>query len=238
MTRADMTIPPDGQGADADLAMLLCTRLCHDLAGSVGAVSAGVELLGDDADAAFLGEAVALLRHSADASSARLKFLRATLGGGQSGARSGGPAPRGLVLGYADAVGGALKVDWRDHGGDESGPLGSGGGGRLLLNLCMTAFDCLGGSGTLIVEIQPTPDGGAGGRRFAVTAEGPRAAVEAPLRRALDGDRAGLGPRTAQGYLLSLLALPGGGLIVEEMPGRVLLAAGHRAAGDADVAMS
>ena len=33
---------------DLELAQLLCTRLCHDLAGSIGAVAAGVELIGGD----------------------------------------------------------------------------------------------------------------------------------------------------------------------------------------------
>ena len=61
------------------LAQLLCTRLCHDLAGPVGAVAAGVELTAGDpsqVDAETLG----LIGNSSAAATRKLKFLRAALG--------------------------------------------------------------------------------------------------------------------------------------------------------------
>lgn len=215
--------------ADLALAALLCTRLCHDLAGPVGAVSAGVELLADDPDPSFLGEATALLRHSADASSARLKFLRTAFG--EAGRSSlSGPA-RSLIEGYLRSLAGGITLEWRDHGGSMGGAaIGDGTALRLLLNLCLTAADALGGSGGLIVELHPAADGT---RRFAVTAQGPRAALDAAARAALDGSRDDLTARTAAAALLHRLARPGGGLVIEETAGRVLLAAGCvTAAGD------
>lgn len=211
------------QQHDVELIALLCTRLCHDLAGPIGAVSAGVELLSDDADPAFVVEATALLRHSADASSARLKFFRAAFG--EPGRSSlSGPA-RGLIVGYIGALSGGITLDWRDQGG------GLGGGGaregeaaRLLLTMSLVAVDCLCGGGGLIVELQPA---GPSSRRFAVTASGLRVALDPAVRAALEGRRDGLSARSAPAYLLHRLAAAGGGVVIEETPGRVLLAAGH-----------
>lgn len=211
-----------GAGTEMELAALLCTRLCHDLAGPVGAVSAGVELLADEPDPAFIGEASALLRHSAEASSARLKFLRAAFG--EPGRSSlSGPA-RTLIDGYVRSLAGGITLEWRDHGGAMAGgAVGDGAAMRLLLNLCLTAADTLAGAGGLIVELHP--QGEDGSRRFAVTAQGPRAAFDGPARAALDGQRDGLTARTAHAFLLHRLAAPGGGIVVEETEGRVLLAA-------------
>lgn len=201
---------------DMDLAALLCTRLCHDLAGPVGAISAGVELLADEPDPGFVAEASALLRHSAEASSARLKFLRAAFG--EPGRSSlSGPA-RSLIEGYVRSLAGGITLDWRDHGS----AVGDGAALRLLLNLCLTAADSLGGSGGLTVEVQAAADDG---QRFAVTAQGPRAALDAACRTALEGSAEGLSARTAHAFLLHRLAAPGGGVVVEETPGRLLLAA-------------
>lgn len=58
-------------------AELLCARLCHDLAGPVGAVMAGAEFL---ADAGNDSEEIELLQSSVVAISARLKYLSAIFG--------------------------------------------------------------------------------------------------------------------------------------------------------------
>ena len=64
---------------DLELAQLLCTRLCHDLAGPIGAVSSGVELMG--ADPALIDEEIlALLSSSALAGARKLKFMRIAFG--------------------------------------------------------------------------------------------------------------------------------------------------------------
>ncbi len=215
------------QQHDVELVALLCTRLCHDLAGPVGAVSAGVELLSDDADPAFVVEATALLRHSADASSARLKFFRAAFG--EPGRSSLSAPARGLIEGYIGALSGGITLDWRDQGGGLGGGLGGGGAregeaARLLLTLSLVTIDCLCGGGGLTVELQPA---GPSSRRFAVTATGLRVALDPAVRDALEGRREALSARSAPAYLLHRLAAAGGGVVIEETPGRVLLAAGH-----------
>lgn len=71
---------------DLKMAHLLCTRLCHDLAGPVGAISAGVELMGSD-PSLIDEETMSLLSGSADAAARKLKFLRIAFGWSGTGAQ-------------------------------------------------------------------------------------------------------------------------------------------------------
>ena len=57
-----------------DLASLLCSRLCHDLVGPVGAVASGVEMLELEDDADMRAEAIRLVGLSASQAIARLRF--------------------------------------------------------------------------------------------------------------------------------------------------------------------
>lgn len=63
------------------LAGFLCSRLCHDLVGPVGAVVNGAELLSDAGDDEELREqSVDLLAESAEELSGRLRFFRIAFG--------------------------------------------------------------------------------------------------------------------------------------------------------------
>jgi histidine phosphotransferase ChpT len=64
----------------AELVALICSRLCHDLAGAIGAVNNGVELLAEEADAAMREEAIGLIAQSAQDAARRLSFFRLALG--------------------------------------------------------------------------------------------------------------------------------------------------------------
>jgi histidine phosphotransferase ChpT len=63
-----------------DLVALICSRLCHDLAGSIGAVNNGVELLAEETDPAMREEAIGLIAQSASDAARRLAFFRLALG--------------------------------------------------------------------------------------------------------------------------------------------------------------
>ena len=67
------------------LAELLCSRICHDLSGPVGAAAAGAELI---SDAGGDEETLSLVSTSASAASARLSYLRAAFGFGTQPQRS------------------------------------------------------------------------------------------------------------------------------------------------------
>jgi histidine phosphotransferase ChpT len=65
---------------DPDLVALICSRLCHDLAGAIGAINNGVELLTEETDAAMREEAIGLIAQSANDAARRLSFFRLALG--------------------------------------------------------------------------------------------------------------------------------------------------------------
>jgi histidine phosphotransferase ChpT len=123
------------------LAQGLCTRLCHDLAGPLGAVGSGVELLGDEGGADT--QVVGLLSDSAENATARLRFLRAVLGAPT--ARGLEPdGARGLLSDYltARAGGGAPALEWR-VGGVDACDAERRGRVQVLLNLALVALDVM-----------------------------------------------------------------------------------------------
>src|SRR4029078_9425950 len=66
----------------ADLASLMCSRLCHDLMSPVGALNNGIELLADEQDPEMREKCLELLAESARASANKLKFFRLAFGAG------------------------------------------------------------------------------------------------------------------------------------------------------------
>jgi len=125
---------------DLELAQMLCTRLCHDLAGPVGAVAAGVELIGGDptqADAETLG----LVGSSSAAASLKLKFMRAALGA----AGAAGQDPEALLDGYLTAIagpGGKTAVAWPAPEAMAVGQAALGNAWvHTVLNLCLLALE-------------------------------------------------------------------------------------------------
>lgn len=199
-----------------DLAELLCARLCHDLAGPVGAVATGAELLAEDGDDA--GDALALLASSAAAASLRLRFFRLALG--SAGKAVGSRELRDLAVAFmvgSASAGAAVTVDWRD-GAVEPWPAAQA---KLLLNLLLVARDCLPRGGSLRLSARQGP----GILAEVEAADAVARPAEAMAGLAADGP-AGLGPRGAQGYYTrGLIARQGAGLEVSHHPGRIVLSA-------------
>lgn len=155
---------------DADLAGLLCSRLCHDLVSPVGAIGNGLELLA--VAGAGQSEEYALLDDSAKAARAALAFFRVAFGA------AGPDAP---ALGWAET--GRLAADWMGRGRHaldwpQDGPNLPRMAARTLLLMVMAG-------------VGATPLGG----RIAA-----RPAVAAPLSLMLiaEGRRAGLAPETTR----------------------------------------
>lgn len=191
------------------LAELLCARLCHDLAGPLGAAAAGAELIeemGADADADTLG----LVAASAAGAAARLKFLRAALGPASESAQ---PAAKIEQLARAYIEAGASSgpfsctLDWHAAPGDIDGRRA-----RLLLNLVMLAHDSLPRGGRIRVRI----DEQAG---LSAVGEGEAAALGLEVRDVLLDGHPPSGPRAAQASLTLVLA--GRGLVVAAEAGRI-----------------
>jgi histidine phosphotransferase ChpT len=119
---------------DLDLVALICSRLCHDLAGSIGAVNNGVELLAEETDPAMREDAIGLIAQSASDAARRLSFFRLALGASGSMAE---PMPYGELARIAKAYfdGGKLSLLLPALNDTLPKPLGK----ALLLGLSLAA---------------------------------------------------------------------------------------------------
>lgn len=176
------------------LSAAVSTRLCHDLAGPVGALNAGIELLADETDAAFITETAALLRHSAEAAAARLKFLRLAFG------VSGGVMQRAAdlqatVQGFLSASGSSVVLSWHL---DPARTLGERQVQGVLLGV-LAAFDMLRVGGEITVT-------GEGSGLFQFVLQGSSAGLGEEGRAVLAGDLRGVSPRTAPLAMLGMIA--------------------------------
>ncbi len=207
-----MTVP-----VDLAVLHLLCSRLCHDLVGPVGAISNGLELMrefGDQDD-----ESMELVGGSAAQLSARLQLFRVAYGMASGAARSVGDV-RGLVKPWCEIEG--MTLDWPQDAQDGT-PL-SLTGIKLVLNTALLAKECLVRDGGLVVSL--APEGGA--MRMTLAAAGPGARLKDEVAEGLSPDLAidALTPRNVQGYFTRILARAvGGDLEVSSEPDRVSFAA-------------
>lgn len=139
--------------SELELAQLLCTRLCHDLAGPIGAVAAGVELIGGDPSAAD-AETLSLIGDSSTAASLKLKFVRAALGSSGAGALD----MENLLDGYLGATTGGdgkPKVQWPPPAAFEHFAGVAGATWRQsVLNLCLAALEMQPGCKDLNISVE------------------------------------------------------------------------------------
>jgi histidine phosphotransferase ChpT len=140
------------------LSELTTTRLCHDLAGPIGTISAALAMIDEEPDAA--DEARAIAAEAADSAVWRIRFLRAAWG---AGAPSMSLAEmRTLARGLP---GRDLCVDLDGPAADE--PMAPEMT-RVLLNALLLAAESLPAGGHIGVAAQP-------GGGLVVTIAGPRA---------------------------------------------------------------
>jgi histidine phosphotransferase ChpT len=148
----------------AELAALLCSRVCHDIISPVGAINNGLELLdegGADEDA------MKLIRTSARNASARLQFARIAFG-------AAGSAGMLIDTGDAESVATAFlaneKPEFVWNGRRALMPKNKV---KLLLNLILTANACIPRGGKITVDLEnPETE-----PKFALTAAGPMVRV-------------------------------------------------------------
>ncbi|NKD77193.1 hypothetical protein HEQ60_05385 [Haematospirillum sp. H1815] len=187
---------------DADLADLLCTRLCHDLAGPVGAVVAGMELMADEDDPRLARETVALLKGSADAVSSRLRFLRTVFGMSLAEERDLADLAT-LCDEWIRATKSGITLLWGD---DFDRPSTPGHVGRMILCMIMLTADHLVRGGSISVR----SGGGHLDRGVVVAATGTQVTLIPDLDHLLSGQPVVPGPRNAPVILLHQLAMRAG----------------------------
>ncbi len=195
------------------IAHLLCTRLCHDLAGPIGAVSAGVELMGTDPSLVD-AETLSLLSGSADAASRKVKFLRIAFGW------PGGGMPRMDDLAvtfedYLSATSGPsarLMLAWPtpEEFDSMTAKLGDTAA-QLLANLALFGVECMPSCSALTIDVD------ANGSELEIkvqnrTVEGRTSKVRDDVAAAISGsDPNGITPHTVQAHLTRLLVTRLGG---------------------------
>jgi len=126
---------------DARLAEMLCTRLCHDLTGPIGALANGAEFLADD-EFSMQGQAVELISQSAEQAVNRLQFYRTAYGRVNNSGEAVLSDTKRLISSFFK--GGKVSLDWPDTHTDALEISISRKMARLIQNMVIIA------SGTLI----------------------------------------------------------------------------------------
>jgi len=163
---------------DLKLAALLCTRLCHDLVGPVGAINNGLELLGDgggDLD----DEVMALIQRSARETARRLQFFRAAFGLASGGKRGFSSASE-VAARFFD--GGKIALDWTGAA-PAPFPANEDACAQIMLNLLLCGAEMLPRGGRLSARVAAE----AGKVALSVAAAGPTIKIDDDLETRLDG---------------------------------------------------
>lgn len=188
------------------LAELVCTRICHDFSGPLGALSAAAELLAEGA--VDPKEGAAAVTDAAAALSRRLRFLRVAWGAG------GGAMTPADIAQLAEGVPGHGRVSIDLSALPADAPLGPGLA-RTVLNAILLAGEALPRGGSIRVLADPALG------QVLLLPDGPNAAWPAGLAAALAGEAGETSPRAlaapmtaavahAAGLELSLALAPSG----------------------------
>ncbi|MGI8569674.1 MAG: histidine phosphotransferase ChpT [Methylocella sp.] len=181
-----------------DLAALLCSRVCHDVIGPVGAIINGLEMLDEEQGAEMRGFTLELIKKSAGQASARLQFCRLAFGAAGSAEASidtsdAANVARGLFGGER------TELKW-----NVPPPRMPKNNVKLILNLCLIAAAAIPRGG--VIEV--TLSGAEETARITVAAKGTNAKLAGHLPLLLAGtpDHPPAGPQDIQGYYAGLVA--------------------------------
>ena len=181
-----------------DLAALLCSRVCHDVIGPVGAIINGLEVLDDEKDEEMRGVATDLIRKSANSASARLQFCRLAFGAaGSMGASIDSGDAEAVVRGLIGSD--RTTLAWNAH--RQFAPKNIV---KLLLNLCLVASAAIPRGG--VVTVNFTVNGSQAD--ISVGASGPNARLAHGVGDILSGQRQAdsIDAHSIQPYYTTLLA--------------------------------
>jgi histidine phosphotransferase ChpT len=174
-----------------DLAALLCSRVCHDVVGPVGAIVNGLELLDEDDSPETRDMALDLIRKSARNASAKLQFARIAFG-------AAGSAGSSVDTGYAQQLTEQLVADEKATLNWNTPRLYvEKNRVKLLMNLVVIALSCIPIGGNIDV----TMEGDAENPVFRVDARGPRPRIPPHLEDMLAG-KSETGTVDAHGFQL------------------------------------
>lgn len=184
------------------VAELLCTRLCHDLTGPIGAVNNGAEFLSEEGFN-MQSQAMELIVSSAFSAVTRLQFYRVAYGNVKDHGEANLAEKQKLALDFF--AGGKIMLDWPDSHTDSAGVSISLKMSRLIYNLLVLVTAVLIRGGTIAVRItQEVPDQ----KKLTITANGPGLKWEPEMDKLLAGQVsiAELSPKNIQTYLTKRFA--------------------------------
>jgi histidine phosphotransferase ChpT len=179
------------------MAELLCTRLCHDLTGPIGAVNNGAEFLSEEGFN-LQGQAVELITSSALSAVARLQFYRMAYGKMRDHGEANLADNKKLAMDFF--VDSKITLDWPDSHTDAVGVSISIKMGRLIFNLLIIASGVLIRGGTIGVRIEQNANGK---KQVTINAHGPGLKWDPELDAIFAGNFpiAELNPKNVQPYL-------------------------------------
>lgn len=166
---------------DLLMAELLCTRMCHDLTGPIGAVNNGAEFLAEEGFN-LQSQAVELITSSAFSAVTRLQFYRMAYGRVRDHGEASLTDKQKLAADFfADSK---ITLDWPDSHTDAAGVSVSHKMSRLLYNLLIVASGALVRGGTLAVRIaQPAENS----KQLIIKADGPTLKWESEMEKIFAG---------------------------------------------------
>jgi histidine phosphotransferase ChpT len=200
-----------------DLAALISSRICHDVINPVGAISNGLEMLGEEQDEQMREQAMNLIRKSASQASAKLQFARLAYGAaGSAGAEIDLRDAEKVARDFVQS--GKHSLAWK--GPAVTLPKNKV---KLLLNLVALGVVALPRGGTIDAEVVGQPPNVG----FTVVAKGEAAKLNEHVTGLLAGaNGAPLDSHSIQPYYAHLVAAASGmKLSVEAKDGEVVLKA-------------
>ncbi|MBL8663829.1 MAG: histidine phosphotransferase family protein [Alphaproteobacteria bacterium] len=208
-------------GFDLRVVHLLHSRVLHDIAGPVGAISNGLELA-KESGGALDADAMQLVAMSARDLSERVRFYRVAFGLAPGAVKTLREA-RDLLT--PAVIGPRNKVVWPEADGPAAWPFGDESL-KLLLNMVALGAESLPRGGAIEVFVEPGPQQ----LRFTVVGSGQGVRVEELTLAALMGTIAleQLTPRNVHGYFTARIAETMGGRLTLDYPQPGMLA--HRVA--------
>ncbi|MDX1974568.1 MAG: histidine phosphotransferase family protein [Rickettsiales bacterium] len=184
------------------MAELLCTRLCHDLTGPIGAVNNGAEFLSEDGFN-MQNQAMQLIVSSAFSAVTRLQFYRIAYGRVKEHGEANLAERQKLALDFFTDT--KISLDWPDSHTDSAGVSISLKMSRLIYNLLIIASSVLIRGGKITIRItmsEPTT------KKVSLIIEGAGLKWDGDIDKIFKGEFSAseLTPKTIQIYLSKLYA--------------------------------
>jgi histidine phosphotransferase ChpT len=204
-----------------DFAALLCSRVCHDVIGPVGAIYNGLEVLDQDDDPAMKEFALDLIRKSVLNASSKLQFARLAYG-------ASGSAGASIDLGDAGSVAAKfindekVKLEW-----NSPRALLPKNQVKLLLNMLVLASSAIPRGGVMTADVSVEGEEG----QFVVTAKGVNARIppHAEELMAARSESGGVDAHAIQPYYAGAVARAAGMRVTFGIEGDVVTISARKA---------